>query len=189
MKDSLTSTTLSPDLKEYLNIENWDDMLTRINDAVDKINKIDTEKEITLDLNSESFMEDWNEAIKQIESEPITLNIELDEEGKKLLNLFGESLESTVTVTGGIETTSKELVNNISEGVSKGIGNQTIAAQTEVVPTPVPTPTIPAGTTVTQKHQVDINMKFEGQPPKGVDKESLKEIIRTEIGKAIRSVF
>ena len=189
MKDSLTSTTLSPDLKEYLNIENWDDMLTHINDAVDKINKIDTEKEITLDLNSESFMEDWNEAIKQIESEPITLNIELDEEGKKLLNLFGESLESTVTVTGGIETTSKELVNNISEGVSKGIGNQTIAAQTKVVPTPVPTPTIPAGTTVTQKHQVDINMKFEGQPPKGVDKESLKEIIRTEIGKAIRSVF
>jgi len=32
-------------------------------------------------------------------------------------------------------------------------------------------------------------MKFEGQPPKGVDRESLKEIIRTEIGKAIRSVF
>ena len=189
MDMQLKSMTLSDDLKELLDVETWNDLFERIDDFVNKVNTIDTEKELTLDLNSESFMEDWNEAIKQIESEPITLNIELDKEGKKILNLFGENLESTVTVTGGIETTSKELVNNISEGVSKGIGNQTIAAQTEVVPTPVPTPTIPAGTTVTQKHQVDINMKFEGQPPKGVDKESLKEIIRTEIGKAIRSVF
>jgi len=32
-------------------------------------------------------------------------------------------------------------------------------------------------------------VKFEGQPPKGVDRESLKEIIRTEIGKAVRSTF
>ena len=189
MDMQLKSMTLSDDLKELLDVETWNDLFERIDDFVNKVNTIDTEKELTLDLNSESFMEDWNEAIKQIESEPITLNIELDKEGKKILNLFGENLESTVTVTGGIETTSKELVNNISEGVSKGIGNQTIAAQTEVVPTPVPTPTIPAGTTVTQKHQVDINMKFEGQPPKGVDRESLKEIIRTEIGKAIRSVF
>ena len=140
-------------------------------------------------MNSENFIEDWNEAIKQIESKPITVDIELDEDGKKLLSLFGESLESTITVTGGIETTSKELVNNISEGVSKGIGNQTIAAQAEVVPTLVPTPNIPAGTTITQKHQVDINVKFEGQLPKGVDRESLKEIIRTEIGKAVRSTF
>ena len=189
MKQTLKDMTLSDDLKKLLDVESWDDMFKRIDKFVKKVNKIDTEKEITLDLNSEKFMEDWNEVIKQIESEPITFNIELDEEGKKLLNLFGESLESTITVTGGIETTSKELVNNISEGISKGIGNQTIAAQTEVVPTLVPTPTIPAGATVTQKHQVDINVKFEGQPPKGVDRESLKEIIRTEIGKAVRSTF
>jgi len=176
-------------LKDLISPEDWDDVSELIDTFVSKVETIDTEKEITLDLNAEDFMEDWNEAIKQIEKEPITINIELDEDGKKLLSLFGESLESTITVTGGIETTSKELVNNISEGVSKGIGNQTIAAQTEVAPTPAPTPTIPAETTVTQKHQVDINMKFEGQPPKGVDRESLKEIIRTEIGKAIRSVF
>jgi len=176
-------------LKDLVSPEDWDDVSELIDTFVSKVETIDTEKEITLDLNSESFMEDWNEAIKQIEKEPITINIELNEDGKKILSLFGENLESTITVTGGIETTSKELVNNISEGVSKGIGNQTIAAQTEVAPTPAPTPTIPAGTTVTQKHQVDINMKFEGQPPKGVDRESLKEIIRTEIGKAIRSVF
>ena len=75
------------------------------------------------------------------------------------------------------------------QGVARGIGNQTISVETESIPTPVPTLTIPAETTVTQKHQVDINMKFESQPPKGVDRESLKEIIRTEIGKAIRSVF
>jgi len=199
MKDSLTSTTLSPDLKKYLDIENWDDILSRINDAVDKINKIDTEKEITLDLNSENFMEDWNEALKQIESEPITLNIELNEEGKRLLNLFGK-IESGVKV-GGIETPSKDLMDSVSEGISKGIGNQTILAKTETIPTllsspvmeigttPVSIPLVQTGATVTQKHQVDINMKFEGQPPKGVDRESLKEIIRTEIGKAIRSVF
>jgi len=180
---------LKSSLKDLVSSEDWDDVSELIDTFVSKVETIDTEKEITLDLNSEDFMEDWNEAIKQIEKEPITINIELDEDGKKLLSLFGESLESTITVTGGIETTSKELVNNISEGVSKGIGNQTMATQTEVVPTPVPTPTMPAGTTITQKHQVDINVKFEGQPPKGVDRESLKEIIRTEIGKAVRSTF
>ena len=175
-------------LKSLVSSDDWDDLFDLIDKFVAKVNKIDTKKEITLDLNSENFMEDWNEAVKQIETEPITVDIELDEDSKKLLDLFGESLKSTIKITG-IETSSKDLVNSISEGVSKGIGNQTIAAQTEVVPAPVPTPTIPAGVTVTQKHQVDINVKFEGQPPKGVDRESLKEIIRTEIGKAVRSTF
>ena len=180
---------LTNSLKSLVSSDDWDDLFELIDEFVAKVETIDTEKEITLDLNSENFIEDWNEAIKQIESKPITVDIELDEDGKKLLSLFGESLESTITVTGGIETTSKELVNDISEGVARGIGNQTISVETESIPTPVPTLAIPAETTVTQKHQVDINMKFEGQPPKGVDRESLKEIIRTEIGKAIRSVF
>ncbi|HDO20228.1 MAG TPA: phage tail tape measure protein, partial [Candidatus Bathyarchaeota archaeon] len=188
IQESLTSITLSPDLKQLLDIRNWDDLLVRIDNAVEKVKDIDTEKEITLDLNTENFMKDWNDAIKQIESEPITLNIELDEEGKQLLNLFGKSMTSELKVTG-IETASTDLVNSISKGVSKGMRNQTISIETEMTPTPVPTLATPAGATVTQKHQVDINMKFEGQPPKGVDKESLKEIIRTEIGKAIRSVF
>jgi len=199
METQLKSMTLSDDLKKLLDIETWNDLFERIDDFVKKVNTIDTEKEITLDLNSKNFMEDWNEAIKQIESEPITLNIELNEEGKQLLNLFGK-IESGVKV-GGIETPSKDLMDSVSKGISKGIGNQTILAKTETIPTllsspvmeigttPVSIPLVQTGATVTQKHQVDINMKFEGQPPKGVDRESLKEIIRTEIGKAIRSVF
>jgi len=187
-------------LKSLVSSDDWDDLFDLIDQFVAKVNTIDTEKEITLDLNSENFMEDWNEIMKQIENEPITVNIELDEDIKKLLSLFGESLESKIKVAG-IETSSKDLVNSVSEGVSKGMGNQMIPITTETVPTllsspvmqigttPVSIPLVQSGTTVTQKHQVDINMKFEGQPPKGVDKESLKEIIRTEIGKAIRSVF
>ena len=199
METQLKSMTLSDDLKKLLDIETWDDLFERIDQFVANVNTIDTEKEITLDLNSKNFMEDWNEAIKQIESETITLSIELNEEGKQLLNLFGK-IESGVKV-GGIETPSKDLIDSVSEGISKGIENQTILAKTETIPTPLSSPVmeigttpvsiplVQTGTTVTQKHQVDINMKFEGQPPKGVDRESLKEIIRTEIGKAIRSVF
>ena len=176
-------------LKSLVSSDDWDDLFELIDKFVEKVDKIDTEKEITLDLNSENFMEDWNKAIKQIESEPITLNIELDEDGKKLLSLFGENLESTITVTGGIETTSKELVNNISEGVSKGIGNQTIPVETKAAPTPTPIATKPVETTQVQKHQIDINLKFEGQPPSGVSQNDIKEIVRKEIGKAIRSVY
>ncbi|MCW7077461.1 MAG: phage tail tape measure protein, partial [Candidatus Syntrophoarchaeum sp.] len=176
-------------LKSLVSSDDWDDLFELIDKFVEKVDKIDTEKEITLDLNSENFMEDWNKAIKQIESEPITLNIELDEDGKKLLSLFGENLESTITVTGGIETTSKELVNNISEGVSKSIGNQTISVETAAVPTTTPVATKPIETTQVQKHQIDINLKFEGQPPSGVNQNDIKEIVRKEIGKAIRSVY
>ncbi|MCD6255408.1 MAG: hypothetical protein J7J44_03940, partial [Deltaproteobacteria bacterium] len=150
MKKTLEDMTLSDDLKKLLDIDNWNDVYKRIDKFVEKVNKIDTEKEITLDLNTENFMEDWNEAIKQIESEPITLNIELNEEGKQFLNLFGTALTSEIKVTG-IETTSKDLVNNISEGVSKGIGNQTISIETGAVPTPTPVATKPVETTQVQK--------------------------------------
>jgi len=176
-------------LKSLVSSDDWDDLFELIDKFVEKVDKIDTEKEITLDLNSENFMEDWNKVIKQIESESITLNIELDEDGKKLLSLFGENLESTITVTGGIETTSKDLVNNISEGVSKSIGNQTISVETAAAPTPTPVATKPVETTQVQKHQIDINLKFEGQPPSGVNQNDIKEIVRKEIGKAIRSVY
>ncbi|HDO20518.1 MAG TPA: phage tail tape measure protein, partial [Candidatus Bathyarchaeota archaeon] len=184
---------LKSSLKDLISPEDWDDVSELIDTFVSKVETIDTEKEITLDLNSEKFMEDWNEAIKQVESEPITVNIELDEDGKKLLSLFEGSLESKIKVTG-IETSSKDLINSVSEGISKGVGNQTIptllsSPVMEIGTTPVSIPLVQTGATVTQKHQVDINVKFEGQPPKGVDRESLKEIIRTEIGKAIRSVF
>jgi len=200
METQLKSMTLSDDLKKLLDIETWDDLFERIDDFVKKVNTIDTEKEITLDLNSENFMQDWNDAIEQIESEPITLNIELNAEGKKLLSLFGEKIESSIKVTN-VESPSKDLIDSISKGVSSGIENQITPTKIETIPnplsspiiqlgaTPVSIPLLQTGTAVTQKHQVDINMKFEGQPPKGVDRESLKEIIRSEIGKAIRSVF
>ena len=200
METQLKGMTLSDDLKKLLDIETWNDLFKQIDKFVSKVNKIDTEKEITLDLNSENFMQDWNDAIEQIESEPITLNIELNEEGKKLLSLFGGKIESSIKVTN-VESPSKDLIDSISKGVSSGIENRITPTKIETIPnplsspiiqlgpTPVSIPLIQTGTTVTQKHQVDINMKIEGQPPKGVDRESLKEIIRTEIGKAIRSVF
>jgi len=162
--------------------------LQRIDDAVGKINKIDTEKEITLDLNSKDFMKDWNDIMKQVGNPTITFNIKLNDEGKQFLKLFGESPTAEIKATG-IETTSKELVNNISEGVSKGIGNQTISVETGAVPTPIPVATKPVETTQVQKHQIDINLKFEGQPPSGVNQNDIKEIVRKEIGKAIRSVY
>jgi len=191
---------LKSSLKDLISPEDWDDVSELIDTFVSKVETIDTEKEITLDLNSEDFMEDWNEAIKQIEKEPITINIELNEEGKQLLNLFGKKIESSIKVSG-VEISSEDLIDSVSEGISKGVRNQTILAKTETFPTPLSSPVMEIGTTpvsipliqtgatVTQKHQVDINVKFEGQPPKGLDRESLKEIIRTEIGKAVRSTF
>ncbi len=58
------------------------------------------------------------------------------------------------------------------------------------ITTPTVTPIVTAEQiTEVKKHQVDINLKFQGQPPQGVDSRYLKDVIRTEIGKAVRSTF
>jgi len=186
METSLRSITLSDDLKQLLNIKTWDDMLERIDNAVKKVKDIDTEKEITLDLNSENFMEDWNKIVEQIETQPITLNIELNEEGKKLLDLFGTGLKEKLTVEEKTEITSTGTEEiKVKPKFYQSMWNK--------ITEEITTPTIPItkGEKITEvkRHQVDINLKFEGQPPQGVSQKEIKEIVRREIGKAVRSTF